>query len=461
MNSKFITERKQFWSFVVGAGLYCICAAVKADIQAVYIPANYPAENLVEVQNVANFQPLCSGLTGLDLARGALNLPMCPSRPAVSPRGDASLAERVDLLFMVNDSVALSSDLRTQLTQLNALQNEGGRATVRPSTHYVRNRDGSFGGRMVILGEMAYRASGSDTAWVQQVQRLAQVFERGDREEIDDEHHDMDVAFDRDFERFTENVMTSLCGIMLCRSDSREYMRTLIDRHPDLRDLHRGLSTSTGPGRSVRIRAVITRQHDRGERIADMRFAQAGTFIEGDDETVSGDRRPGVIRVMNEGLERARDTTRHISETAIRERMDCLLSLYNRLGNGSIYDTEREPFTAERFWVTNAFEGEDNYEGLAQVPPPPENHRYYPMREIYMASQLTQGNDSAFARELRRIDNNVYQTWYVFYREDAVAGGVGGRQRYGPNLQRLHDWIMQQQGNANSVYSCYGGVNNP
>ena len=458
MDNKFTIHLLRIIPVVLSA---LIASNIYADTQAVYMPSNYPAERLAEVQNTPNFQAICENLPGLDLARGILNLSMCPGRAAISPATSSTVSERVDLLFLVDDRRELSEQLRTQLTQLNALQNSSGRQTVRPSTHYVRNRDGTFGGRMLVVGESAYTAAGSDASWIQLIQRLAAQFERGSLAEMEDETRDFDVAYDRDYDRFKRNVMDALCRIMLCRSDAREYMQTLIDRHRDLQDLHTNLATTVSAGSNVRLRAIITRQHDREERIADMRFAQSGIQIDAEEESVTGDRRHGVVHVMNESLERARQNTHRIPEPARRERLDCLLTLYNRLGNGAIYDTEREPYSAERFWVANAFDGGDNYEGLSRVPPPPENHRYYPMREIYMASRLTEDDDAEFARKLKSIDNSVYQSWYIFFREDSVAGGAGGQQRYGPNLQRLHDWIMQQQRSINSVYSCYGGTNNP
>ncbi len=246
-------------------------APAEAQTTVYYLPSEYPE---VCAWDLTNGGPACdgatvnrsarfcmAGLTGLDVAREALGLPTCPEESeSVSIPG-------IDYVMLVDDR-----QLSPRLSGLfgDAVRDLGSGPLIYPT----RTAD-SVTPRGLVVGERLYRdRARSRTEWLVWVASLLGL-ETGAR--------DLPVEYSADYDVFRAAVEDLLCPIMLCRSDGRERMRTLIDRvEEQLREVHR---TAAGAPRGLAIiRVMIYRQPERDGRIERLGFAPGEEIDFGDDE---------------------------------------------------------------------------------------------------------------------------------------------------------------------------------
>lgn len=216
-------------------------------------------------------------LTGLDLARQALGLATCPEE------SERASIPGVDYVFLVDDR-SLSLDMRAVLG--DAIRDFGDGPRVFPT----RTAD-SVTPRRIIVGETMYRDRVNNRAeWLTQVGSLLSL-------EVDEQ--ELGVEYAAAYPEFRRAVEDALCPIMLCRSDGRERMRTLIDRvEAQLRQVHTDASSFSGG--DVPVRVLLYRQPDRRDRIDRLGFA-LGTEVDfGDEEGSVTAERPSAGPVLDD-----------------------------------------------------------------------------------------------------------------------------------------------------------------
>ncbi len=458
-------------------GLWLVSVIAHAQTRVFY----YPSAGQDAVEITQNTQQFCrDNHVGLDLARLSLGIRPCQSYDG-SGTGNSSLQQRLDVLILVNDLQGLGNHASALITGSSQVRRaSSGEAYLIPAIYYARNSNGSFTGRVMVIGEYEYRQSYTrqNQQWVQRIQRLVREFEPGNLEGFSDGQYDMWVKFNPNYQDFENNVHRCLCHTnrqycwvqrdtaarefrgMVCRSDGGNRIRELIHRHRDLSNIHDGLRRSGVSNNEVTwIKLILTRQtSDVSEgslnRIADIRFAIATNNIDFDDGSViQSDRTPIVRQHMQEALQRANRLVNQIQNENKRDRLQCLLRVLQAAGIDS-YNSPREPFGLNPLYTRLALQNADNWEGLRHIPPEESMRRIYPIRELYLYQQSYPRDDSRFVAALETMHDNLHYTYMRFAACEAIEN-ADASCLLGRNQERLEMWVAEQQRTRGSVYSCW------
>ncbi len=423
--------RKPKWCpYLTAVAAALISHAAFADTRVFFIPGNYPDGQVIELTRNPDAGQFCRrNLTGLDQTRATLGLPTCQGRGGAGGE-QPRLSARVDVLILIDDSQGLPRELPPRVPR-EALQQAGNRQVIRPTGVHGRNQDGTFGGRTLVVGESLARQGEAQ----QRIAQLAREFERGSLAGFGDEQREMSIPFQASFDGFRQSVMNELCRIMICRSDDRQRMTELVNRHRDLRDIHTNLQQSrTSERQPIRLSAVLTRQRDRQDRIADVRFAMGGERVEMEGERVPG-RAPSQEEIVRRGVAEGLRLLRGRNEHWV-QRMRCVLGILQHRSSDDAYFAwtrrmaQRGPEIPPSEWAQYVFSARD------QIFLPRTGQRVPSGTELIGYMQL--------------VDGQILQGIGWINRIIATHGGVTANA-----VRQMRDWIEQQQQNPNSINSCY------
>ncbi|WP_394750118.1 hypothetical protein [Spongiimicrobium salis] len=286
-----------------------------------------------------------------------------------------------------------------------------------------------------------FSGSTSITGWWDRLERPASV-----------DSLDICLPYNRDYPTFRSAVVSNSEEIrrhMIYRSNPN-HAENVIDRRPYLRNLH-GAYRAAGVqnGDRVCLSAIII--WDERHYAAFIRFRPRDIHTFPDDVVTGETNRTQQIR---NSIVNSRRVSRRIPRENPRIRMNCMLDLFERIGPERAWNMK----TVNQEGVALFIDMSEMEKGrrLARGIPPPE-YEYYPLRQIAIMLQGQERyreNDELYREGLQQIENNVYNSVWLFER--AVASGSN---IYGPNFYRLRTWIREQQEDSDHVYSCYDQSN--
>jgi hypothetical protein len=255
------------------------------------------------------------------------------------------------------------------------------------------------------------------------------------------------IPFHPEYAEFRRRVAGSeeIGTRMISRSD-REYPEQVIDRRPDLQDIHAGFNrVGIEEGQTVCLLGYIVR--DVRRYVLLIRFATRD-ILGFPDEPIDSDL--PIDEIVRNAISHARRVAESIPQEQPRLRILCLIALAERLG----VTRSLELYTVDSLYVAIFLDmsdrrmGDELRDGI-----PPERSKYYPIRQIAFLiyyQESYRNSDERFREALIQLDANIYRSIWLFQRVLASGSSV-----YGPNFYRLRDWVRIQQENSNSVYSCY------
>lgn len=261
------------------------------------------------------------------------------------------------------------------------------------------------------------------------------------------------APFHSEYARFRENVVRNSSEIqrrMIYRSDP-EYPERVIDRRNDLRHIHRGFSEmGVQDGSTVNLIGFMVR--DRRGYVLLIRFATRDVHAGLEDEAVTGFL--DSDQLIPVATSHARRIANGISDEQPRRRLLCMLDLVDRVGPERAYDL----FTLHPLGAALFIDMSEDRKAslLSEEGLPPDIYKMYPIRIIaYLLyfSATYRDDDARFRAALAALDKQIYTSMNLF----AIVLRSGS-DVYGPNFYRLRDWVRARQNDADSIYSCYGGV---
>jgi hypothetical protein len=256
------------------------------------------------------------------------------------------------------------------------------------------------------------------------------------------------VPFHPDYAQFRRRVAASdaIATRMVYRSN-QEYAEEVIDRRPDLQDIHAGFARAGVAGdQSVCLVGYVVR--DNRQYVMLIRFATQDVHTFPDEPVLGeGETQEELVR---QSLEHSRTVAAGIEDRVRRDRILCFLdSAASRSPAAAL-----ELFALDSMQVAIFVDMDDAQQGVELAGSvPPERYKNYVIRIIafflYYQEQY-RGDDTAFREALLGIDANILQSVAIFARVLA-----SGETTFGPNFFRLRDWVRTQQQNPDSIYSCY------
>lgn len=253
-----------------------------------------------------------------------------------------------------------------------------------------------------------------------------------------------------DFRRAVVQASAEIRHGMISRSNPT-YPEEVIDRRPDLRDIHRGFIEAEGynVGDEVCIVGHIVR--DERNYVLLIRFATRDVHIYDDDVI---DATPDVPSLFDSAIAHTRRVANTMAVGEPRRRIHCLLDLATRLGPERALDLHTLDPLAVALFIDMSEAGRINELRLGT---PPERYKHYVIRVIMYSlywTESTRSNDARYREALEALDASIRSSIHRFER--AVSGGTALFPRAGAFFQ-LRNWMIRQQADPDAAYHCYGG----